>query len=91
MPEHPPQLWQIVQLEPDRSATIEMLLEGASFCNKVTMIPTADGHTLIIQEMSLTGSKAETLIDGMRIFEQNAPQGLKKLAVSIEEEYKKTL
>ncbi|WP_299530804.1 hypothetical protein [Ulvibacterium sp.] len=82
-----PYTWTITQLEPERSATIEMPLDGAVFCNIIMMESMGPNRTQITQRLSLAGENAPDFAKGMRTFETSAPQGLKKLAKAIESAY----
>lgn len=84
MPGQDPQHWNITQLEPERSATIEMPLDGAVFYNVMAFESISPNQTRITQRMSLTGPKAPDFAKGMHAFEISAPQGLAKLASAIE-------
>lgn len=85
MPEQPPQPWIITQLEPERSARIEMPVAGAIFVNEMRMEALSLQRTRITQRLSLVGEKAKALAGAMGMFETSAPQGLAKLAKTIEE------
>ncbi len=85
MPEQPAQPWTITQLTPEHSATIEMPVAGAVFVNEMKMEALSDDRTRITQRLSLMGEKAAELAGGMAMFETSAPQGLAKLAKTIEE------
>ena len=87
MPEQPPQPWTITQLEPEQSAIIEMPVAGAIFVNEMRMESLSPQHTRITQRLSLGGEKAQELAGAMGMFETSAPQGLAKLARTIEESY----
>lgn len=87
MPGLPPQSWQIEKVVPGRSATIAITLEGATYRNRMVFEPVPENATRIIQVMSLTGEKAEAMAAGMTVFEESAPQGLKKLVGEIEAWY----
>lgn len=86
-PGQEPYTWKITQLDPERSATIEMPLDDAVFCNVMMMESIGADRTQIAQRLSLTGIKAADFAEGMRTFETNAPQGLAKLAKAIESVY----
>ena len=87
MPGQDPQHWKITQIDPERSATVEMPLDGAVFCSTITLESVSPDRTKITQRMSLNGEKAAELAKGMQIFEEHAPQGLAKLAKAIESAY----
>lgn len=86
-PSQDPFNWKITQLDPERSATIEMPLDGAVFCNVMIMESIHPNRTQITQRLSLTGKKAADFTEGMQTFETSAPQGLAKLAKAIESAY----
>ena len=86
-PGRDPQYWKIAQLDPEHSATIEMSLEGAVFYNEMILESVSPDRTLITQRWSLAGPKASDLAEGMQMFEISAPQGLAKLAKTIESAY----
>ncbi len=87
-PGQPPHHWQIAECKVGHSARIEMKLDGAVFDNIMSFQSTEADETLITQRMELSGPKATTFTEGMKIFETTAPQGLTKLAKSIEAAYK---
>lgn len=87
MPGQPPQPWTITQLEPEQSARIEMPVPGAIFVNEMRMEALAPELTRITQRLSLVGEEAQELAGAMGMFETSAPQGLAKLARTIEESY----
>ncbi|MCB0628253.1 MAG: hypothetical protein R2824_30380 [Saprospiraceae bacterium] len=86
-PGQDPQYWKITQLDLERSATIEVTLDGAVFKNRMVLESITQEQTRIIQRMSLAGEKAAGFAEGMRMFETSAPQGLGKLAKAIESAY----
>ncbi|MFS4449007.1 hypothetical protein [Maribacter sp. 2307UL18-2] len=83
-----PHYWEITQLDPERSATIEIPLDGATFYNVMRMESIDSGRTRIIQCLGLSGIKAQDFGESMQMFENSAPQGLEKLAKTIESAYK---
>lgn len=87
MPEQPPQPWTITQLEPENSARIEMPVAGAIFVNEMRMETLSSERIRIVQRLSLVGEKAQELAGAMGMFETSAPQGLAKLARTIEESF----
>lgn len=91
MPGLEPHHWKISQLDPEKSATIDMPLEGAVFHNEISIDALSPDQTRITQRMYLTGTKAAEFAEGMQMFEQTAPQGLAKLAKTIEEAYEHPL
>jgi len=88
MPGQDPRYWEVKQVEPECSATIEMPLDDAVFYNRMVLKSLSPDRTLITQSMSLAGARAIDLAAGMHAFEINAPQGLAKLAKAIELSYK---
>lgn len=89
-PGQDPLNWKIAQVDPERSATIEMPLDGAVFFNVMTLESVSANRTRITQRMSLAGEKASDIAKGMEMFETTAPQGLAKLAKTIESAFKNT-
>lgn len=87
MPEQALQPWTITQMEPEHSATIELPVAGAVFVNEMHMESLSPQRTRITQRLSLTGEKAKELAGAMGMFETSAPQGLAKLARTIEESF----
>lgn len=67
-----------------REATIEMELPGAilSFHWQFEELP--ENRTRITQRLVLSGSNANSLVAQASIFEQTAPDGMKKLAAAFE-------
>ncbi len=87
-PGQDPHYWEITQLDPECSATIEMPLEGAVFHNVIRMESLGPDRTRITQLLGLTGTKALDFTEGMQMFETSAPQGLANLAKAIGSAYK---
>jgi len=83
-PGQDPYVWEITYLEPERCAMIQMPLEGAVFYNTMIMESIGPRQTRIIQRLGLGGTKARDFIQGIQTFETSAPEGLAKLARSIE-------
>ncbi len=79
--------WKITQLDPEHSATIEMPLDGAAFCNVMIMESIDSNRIQITQRLSLNGKKSADFAEGMQAFETSAPQGLAKLVKAIESAY----
>lgn len=87
-PGQEPYHWQIAECKEEHFARIEMKLDGAIFDNIMSFTHIGADETLIMQRMELSGPKAPSLVEGMTMFETIAPQGLAKLAESIEAAYK---
>lgn len=87
-PGQEPRSWAITQLEPQRSATIEMQLDGAIFANRIVFESLSEHRTRFAQRMTLDGPRVAELADGIRVFETTAPAGLARLASGIEEAWK---
>ncbi len=83
--------WEITQLDPGRSATIEIRLDSAVFTNEMMMESTGPDRTRITQVLGLYGKSSHDFVEGMRVFETTAPQGLLKLANTLESEYDKSI
>lgn len=79
-----PRQWTISELDPERSATIEMVLGDAVFSNSMTFDSVSSDRIRITQRMALHGDVPQELIEGIRAFEATAPQGLARLASAIE-------
>lgn len=84
MPGQPIQPWTITQLDPEHFARIELPVAGAIFVNEMRMVALSSERIQIIQRLSLVGAKAQELAGAMGMFETSAPQGLAKLARTIE-------
>ncbi len=84
-PGQDPYKWVIVELRHDEFAKIDLPLDGATFHNEMVMELLEADRTKITQRLSLSGPKAGALVEGMKMFETSAPQGLAKLAKAIEE------
>ncbi len=84
-PGQDPYDWVIAELQHEEFAKIDLPLDGANFCNEMSMESLATDLTRITQRLSLSGPKAGPLVEGMKMFETSAPQGLAKLAKAIEE------
>ena len=91
MPNNPAQTWHITEVIPEKSATIVMSLDGADFVNTMIMEQVSEKKIKISQRLYLQGSKANDYLDGIKIFEQSAPQGLFKLAAVIESTYNRSI
>ena len=89
MPGMDPHYWWVREIMPGYSATIEMPLDGAIFYNRIVLASLSPDRTLMTQTMSLAGDKAEGFVPGMKVFEENAPQALAKMAQAMEEAYTK--
>ena len=85
-----PHQWKISKLTPFETATIEMSLDGAIFSNVMQFKAIPNHETKITQRFTLEGVKASNFIEGMKMFEKNAPEGLLKLAQTIESVFNKT-
>ncbi|MGX1928021.1 hypothetical protein [Flagellimonas sp. 2504JD4-2] len=66
-------------------------LDGAVFYNEMKMEAMPSNRRKITQCLSLKGKKAANFVEGIKMFETSAPQGLSKLAEAIELGHKKTL
>ena len=86
----PPLQWSILKLAPFDYAIIKMDFDGAVFRNMMQFEAITDDETKIIQQFTLEGLKASEYIEGMKIFETNAPDGLLKLAKTIEVVFNKS-
>lgn len=77
--------WMVRDVNPGKSATIEMQLDGAvmSFSWKVEGI--AGGRTRLTQHAVLRGEKAEALLEQVKVLDRTLPEGMKKLAGKIGE------
>jgi hypothetical protein len=65
-------------------------LEGAALSFHWKFEEYSDRKTRITQHFTLTGPNASNFIDQVRVFEQSAPEGMKKLAASIENAARKS-
>jgi hypothetical protein len=70
-----PRQWTISELDPYRSGTIEMVLDGAVFSNSMKFDSISNERSRITQRMALDGEGAHMLFEGIRAFEATAPQG----------------
>jgi hypothetical protein len=84
MPGQEPRHWLIRAVDPGRSWTQEILLPGASFMVSMQFEEVVKGRTRITQRLWLEGERAETFLDGVRLFETTTPGGLKRIAAAIE-------
>ncbi|MGB2900400.1 MAG: hypothetical protein WBB89_14115 [Candidatus Acidiferrum sp.] len=82
----PGQTWHSIirACKADREATIEMQLSDAilSFHWQFEELP--QNRTRITQRLVLSGPNAKSFVAQVSIFEQTAPDGMKKLAAAIE-------
>ncbi len=83
-----PQHWRIQDVDEEKSATIAIPVADATLLNKMTFKENRNGDTLITQHFTLTGSTSPEVKEGIRMFESTAPQGLAKLARTIESTHK---
>lgn len=90
VPGQDPYHWNIAQFEPQHSATIEMPLDGAVLLNVMKMESIDPQRTKITQQLSLSGVNAANYAEGTQMFETSVPQGLAKLAKTIEMVYKES-
>lgn len=86
MPDQIPQRWLIAEVEEGRSMMIETPVDGATLYVQTVLESPTPNETRIVRKMYLRGPKAATLAPGMKLFEENVPQGLRKLAAAIEAE-----
>ncbi len=82
-PGQEPRHWSIAQLDFEKSATIEMPIDGARFNNRISLDSLPNDSTLITQRLSIEGAIPQTMLESMGTFESTAPMGLAKLASAI--------
>ena len=80
--------WRLSEVVSDESATIEMTFGVAIFATHMKFDVLPNDRTRISQRMSLVGEVALAMLEGVKLFETTAPQGLAKLASVIEAERK---
>jgi Polyketide cyclase / dehydrase and lipid transport len=85
MPGQDSRHWWIRDVDAGRSWTQEMPLPGASLIVSMQFEEAAPGRTRITQRLWLEGEVDEPLLNGVRIFEDTTPGGLKRIAAAIEE------
>jgi hypothetical protein len=84
MPGQEPRQWLIRAVDIGRSWTQEMSLPGASFMVTMQFEEVGNGRTRITQRLWLEGDGAELFLDGVRLFETTTPEGLRRIAATIE-------
>jgi Polyketide cyclase / dehydrase and lipid transport len=88
MPGQPPRHWQLRDVQPIESYTIEFSLERAilSFVWRFRGLP--DGRTLLTQQITLEGENASAyLADVQQAFTSNLAAGMNKIAMTIDQAY----
>ena len=82
----PPVEWQIIEVQDESNARIEILAPGAVLKCLWRFETSANGSTLITQRMSLEGEKADEYVTTLGPeMERGIPQGMRKLADAIAE------
>lgn len=78
-----PMEWRLSVVQDGRSATIEIMVDGAvvKFCWRFE--EQASGGVRITQRVSLEGERAGEYLEGMRELEQGIPAGMHSLAVGM--------
>ena len=79
-----PRYWTIAHCEPGESGTIEAEIGLTTFYTRLQLSALSDDLTLLTQRMWLEGEANSELVAGMKMFEENAPAGLKKMVEVIE-------
>lgn len=72
------------QIEEGRGARIEMEVMGATVTFEWRFEEVAERRTKITQTIGLSGPGAEKLVDQAKVLEQSAPEGMKRLARTME-------
>lgn len=62
-------------------------LPEAALCFRWTFAELTCGRTKITQRLTLSGSNADAFLDQVSVFEQNIPQGMRKVAAAIEKQH----
>jgi hypothetical protein len=74
----------IREVEPERAATIEMLLPDAILSFNWTFEKLAAKRTRLTQRIVLSGPNAASFVPHAKMMEASVPQGMEKIAVAIE-------
>ncbi len=81
IPGQPPLSWRIRDVDPGRSATIEMLLEAATLRFSWSLDPVADHRTRLTQRIALAGENAAAYVEQVQAgFGPNLAAGMERLA-----------
>ncbi len=87
MPDQPPQEWQLADVTPMESYTIEFPLDRASLSFKWTFHPLSD-RTRLTQHIRLLGENAsEYLATVQQTFSSNLAPGMERIAAAIDRAY----
>ena len=78
-----PTEWQLIEVDPERRATIDITLPGAVVRFQWVFAETSDGGTRMTQTISVTGERAEEYRQGMTGLEENVPAGMQRIADAI--------
>ena len=80
-PDQEPLHWFVRDVQPGRSATIEMALDRASVAFEWHFDPRADGQTRLTQRVRLSGENASAYVEQLRAaFGPNMAAGMARLA-----------
>src|SRR5262249_3731450 len=79
-PGQPTRHWRIGDVDPGRSATILIPLDGATLAFEWRFEERPGGGTRLTQRISLSGENAAAYLEARSIFEANQVGGMKKMA-----------
>lgn len=92
MPGHPPRHWEIREVKPVQSYTIELPLDRASMSSQWLFRGLPDGRTLLTQHIALTGENASQYVaEVQQAFGSNLAPGMNKIAMAIDQAYAASL
>jgi Polyketide cyclase / dehydrase and lipid transport len=88
MPGQPAQRWQLRDVRPMESYTIEFPLDGATLLFEWRFNPLPDGRTRLTQHIALKGEDASAyLADVQGTFASNLAPGMSRIAMAIDKAY----
>jgi Polyketide cyclase / dehydrase and lipid transport len=81
LPGQPPFTWVVTDVQPERSFTTELALQGASFLAERRFEALPGGRTRLTQRLELRGENADAYVEGCRAgFEPNLEPGMTRIA-----------
>jgi hypothetical protein len=88
IPGQPTRHWQLREVKPPESYTIELPLEGAALSFEWRFSGLADGRTRLTQHITLEGEKAAMYLEDVeRAFASNLAPGMNRVAMAIDQTY----
>jgi hypothetical protein len=75
--------WRLAEVNEEHGAVVEVSLPGASMKFALTFEKSGEGVTRITQRVTLEGERADDYAEGMKMVEQNIPEGMRRLSEAI--------